>query len=414
MIPKIIHFCWLSNDAYPEKIQRCMDSWKKFLPDYEFVHWNFERFPRGKSKWVDQAFDVHKYAFAADYIRLYALYHVGGIYLDTDVEVLKPFDDLLDLPYFIGKEPSETGVEAAVLGFEKGHPLIKDMLDSYEGREFISKDGDYDVYPLPYKFRACIESQYIYHPIRTKEDFVAKEDVINIFPESFFSPKDFHTLQINVTDSTYSIHHFAGSWMTSSAHESWNEKKAKVRRWILKVLSWKKNVVLMSNSQIDSMYDVSFTRPFHSPLYTARLSQEDFLKFLSLKPQWPNLILKQKRRKDSKYKDQIKKFYPIVYIEGTDIELHFVRNFSMEQVQKIWKDGMSNLKSMHVIPIFVSADDGKVKEYRSLAGKDGLVITTNTNINDALYVDSLMACDQKSAGRGKLMLEICKKINWSL
>ena len=124
MIPKTIHFCWLSSDPYPEKIQHCINSWKRFLPDYEFVHWNFDRFPRGKSLWVDQAFDSHKYAYAADYIRLYALYNYGGIYLDTDVEVLKSFDDLLSLPYFIGQEPSETGIEAAVLGFEKGNKLI--------------------------------------------------------------------------------------------------------------------------------------------------------------------------------------------------------------------------------------------------------------------------------------------------
>jgi mannosyltransferase OCH1-like enzyme len=83
-----------------------MDSWKKHLPDYEFMWWNFERFDKNSSLWVKQAFESKKYAFAADYIRLHALYNYGGIYLDTDVEVLKSFDDLLDLPYFIGKEYS--------------------------------------------------------------------------------------------------------------------------------------------------------------------------------------------------------------------------------------------------------------------------------------------------------------------
>ncbi len=413
MIPKIIHFCWLSNDPYPEKIQRCLDSWKKNLPDYDFVHWNFDRFPRGKSKWVDQAFDTHKYAFAADYIRLYALYNYGGIYLDTDVEVLKSFDDLLDLPYFIGKEPSETGVEAAVLGCEKGNTLIGDMLESYKDKDFISPDGDYNVYPLPYRFRACIESQYLYHPIERKEDFVHDENVINIFPEDFFSPKDFHTLEIHTTERTYSIHHFAGSWMApTSVAENWKEKKAIIRRWILKTIDWRKNVILMSNSNIDSMYDVSFSRTLHSPLYTARLSQEDFIAFLKLKEHWQDLKLVQMRRKESKYKDKIQSFYPIARIEGTEIELHYTSNFSMEQVQKIWSEGMLFLVNANVRIVFASNDQENIEKYCRLEEQKGIIVSSDRRIKQAIHVTNLRACEEKSVGRGKLMLQICKRVNW--
>ena len=111
MIPKVIHYCWLSGDPIPEKLQRCMDSWKKFLPDYEFVLWDLERFDIKTSQWVKEAFEARKYAFAADYIRLYAVYNYGGIYMDMDVEVVRPFDDLLASPYILGLE-SEKGVEA--------------------------------------------------------------------------------------------------------------------------------------------------------------------------------------------------------------------------------------------------------------------------------------------------------------
>ena len=109
MIPKVIHYCWLSGDPIPEKLQRCMDSWKKFLPDYEFVLWDLERFDIKTSQWVKEAFEARKYAFAADYIRLYAVYNYGGIYMDMDVEVVRPFDDLLASPYILGLE-SEKGV----------------------------------------------------------------------------------------------------------------------------------------------------------------------------------------------------------------------------------------------------------------------------------------------------------------
>ncbi len=392
----------------------CINSWHKYLPDYEFVHWNFDRFPRGKSKWVDQAFDYHKYAFAADYIRLYALYNYGGIYLDTDVEVLKSFDDLLDLPYFIGKEPSETGIEAAVLGAEKGNILIGDMLGSYQNRSFLLPEGDMDVMPLPYKMRACIESQFFYHPIQKKEEFVNNEDYINVFPEDFFSPKDFHTLEIRTTERTYAIHHFAGSWMSpSSTSEKTKEWKATVRRWILRHIDWKNNII-MSNSNIDTMYDTSFSRQNHSPIYTARLSQEDFLKFLSIRNEWPSLILVQRRRKESKYADKIKEFYPIACIKGTDIELHFTRNFSMEQVSKIWKEGLDNIREKRFLPILVTDDTNVANNFRTIAGPKYLIITSNPSITGrrTLQVSSLKACNEKSIGRGRLMLQICMSMNF--
>ena len=97
MIPKIIHYCWLSDDPVPSDLQKYMRTWKEKLPDYEFMKWDFNRFDKQSSKWVAQAFDNKKYAFAADYIRLYALYNYGGIYLDMDVEVLKSYNPFLCL-----------------------------------------------------------------------------------------------------------------------------------------------------------------------------------------------------------------------------------------------------------------------------------------------------------------------------
>ena len=148
MIPKIIHLCWLSGDKYPAKIAKCIASWKKHLPDYEIMLWDTKRFDLNTSNWVKQAFEAKKYAFAADYIRFYALHNFGGIYLDSDVEVLKSFNPLLDLPYFVGAEKAGTP-EAAIMGAEKGLPWIKKCLDYYSGRNFIKEDGSYDIRKLP-------------------------------------------------------------------------------------------------------------------------------------------------------------------------------------------------------------------------------------------------------------------------
>ena len=130
MIPKIIHYCWLSNDPIPTNLQKYMKSWEKYLPDYEFWLWDFNRFDINSSIWVKEAFEAKKYAFAADYIRCYALYNYGGIYLDMDVEVLKSFNDLLHLPYFLCQE-EKAPIEAAVIGSEKHNKLFEKMQEYY-------------------------------------------------------------------------------------------------------------------------------------------------------------------------------------------------------------------------------------------------------------------------------------------
>ena len=148
MIPKIIHFCWMSGDPYPPQIQRCINSWKKVLPEYEIWLWDVKRFDINSSIWVKQAYDAKKYAFCADYLRLYALYNYGGIYLDSDVEVIKSFDDLLHLPYFIGYE-SKKYLEAAVIGSEKQNLFLFKILQYYTNRSFRLSSGEQDLLILP-------------------------------------------------------------------------------------------------------------------------------------------------------------------------------------------------------------------------------------------------------------------------
>lgn len=115
MIPKIIHLCWLSGDPYPPLIENCINSWKKHLPEYEIKIWSKSTFDINSIRWVKEAYQHKKYAFAADYIRFFALFNYGGIYLDADVEVLKSFNPLIEREYFIGEEAGGD-VEAAVMG----------------------------------------------------------------------------------------------------------------------------------------------------------------------------------------------------------------------------------------------------------------------------------------------------------
>ncbi len=237
MIPKIIHLCWLSGDAYPPKIAKCLETWKRHLPDYDVMLWDTKRFDLNTSVWVRQAFEKRKYAFAADYIRFYALYHYGGIYLDSDVEVLRSFDDLLDLPYFIGAEKAQTP-EAAIMGAVKGCDWIKKCLDYYEDRPFIKADGTLDILTVPDIMIHQIEQL---RPIRV----LTLEESLNIrqldmqrevleFNDAFFSPKVFDSREVEITPYTYAIHHYQNSWFSPKAKAYY-----RARAYLVKLLGHK-------------------------------------------------------------------------------------------------------------------------------------------------------------------------------
>lgn len=219
MIPKIIHYCWLSNDPIPSNIQHYMDSWKKYLPDYEFIHWNFDKFDKSSSRWGSEAFDNKKYAFAADYIRLYALYHYGGIYLDMDVEVLKSFNPFLSLQTMMGWQYGKgKGLEVAAFGVERHSSWVKLCLDSYDKRPFVLPDGSFDILqPLPLQVeKTLLNNGYDLISVTSLEDAMKIDEAsmkIAIFPATFFSPKSFTDGVIRTTTNTYSIHHFAASWL---------------------------------------------------------------------------------------------------------------------------------------------------------------------------------------------------------
>lgn len=222
MIPKIIHLCWLSGDPYPAKIRRCLDSWKRRLPDYEVMLWDRNRFDIYSVPWVRQAFEAKKYAFAADYIRMYALYHHGGIYLDSDVEVLRSFDDLLDLPYFAGAESAGT-IEAAVLGAEKGCDWVKWCLDYYDGRQFVKPDGSYDIRMLPEIMHEVISRHRKIEVLAGGSDALEMlrrldlSKAVYVLPQEYFSPKVFDSREVQLTPRTYAIHHYQNSWFSHKA-----------------------------------------------------------------------------------------------------------------------------------------------------------------------------------------------------
>lgn len=249
MIPKIIHFCWLSDEEYPDSIKECISSWKKYLPDYELRKWDRKRFDVNSRTWTKQAFEAKKYAFAADFIRLYALYQDGGIYLDSDVTVYKSFNDLLHLSYFIGEERTHC-FEAAVIGCEPGCWWIKDILDRYNGLDFVSDDGSFNMRSLPKVFADRLFPYYQFRLLTSipLEYQFGNQSEICVFSWQFFNSRDY--IGPIHTEQSFCSHNFAGSW----------EKKSHILKRIVKILTPR----FVLNYYYSFMYSLFYNKRMHN------------------------------------------------------------------------------------------------------------------------------------------------------
>lgn len=234
MIPKIIHLCWLSGDPYPESIKRCLDTWKKYLPDYEVWVWDTKRFDINSTNWTREAFENKKYAFAADYIRLYALYNYGGIYLDSDVVMYKSFDELLSLPYFIGQ--SYTGAfEAAVIGAEKGTNWVADVLRRYDNRHFVKEDGSFDMEELPKVFSHMLNDKYKFYRLHKMEQYDAGDNMIYLFDKDFFNSRN--SIKVRKTKKSFCAHNYLGSWSKNKQSKSLKKRIQRlIPDWLLNAI----------------------------------------------------------------------------------------------------------------------------------------------------------------------------------
>lgn len=191
----------------PDLAIRCIESWKRYLPEYELVLWNEKNFDISSVPYVKEAYEAKKFAFVTDYVRLYALFYIGGIYMDIDVEILKPLDDLLHLPAFSGFE-SETEIPTGIMASEKYGAWASEMLSYYHGnRHFLLPDGQLDMTTNV----KIISDMMAASGFELKNGYQVYKNCMHIFPKEYFCPKE-RIGKINLTDKTYCIHHFEGSW----------------------------------------------------------------------------------------------------------------------------------------------------------------------------------------------------------
>ena len=208
MIPKLIHYCWFGRGEMPKLAKKCIKSWKKYCPDYEIIEWNEDNFDLDLYPYAREAYNNRKFAFVTDVVRLYALYHEGGIYMDTDVEVTKPLDLFLKHTAFSGFEDKEN-VLTGIMASEKGGIWAKDNLNYYEGRHFVKADGSFDI-----KTNVVTITDYmVKHGLVQNNTYQDFPGLITIYPKDYFCPKSYEDRLIKITPNTYTIHHFAESWV---------------------------------------------------------------------------------------------------------------------------------------------------------------------------------------------------------
>lgn len=212
LIPKKIHYMWLGGTNIPERLQICLDSWKKYCPDYEIIRWDESNYDVHKNKFMAQAYDNKKYGFVPDYARLEILYQYGGIYLDTDVELQRNIDELLYQEAFCGVEKWQVLNFGGCSGAVKGHKSLEPFLESWSQRSLIRTDGTLD----------SISSGLIDTSIALKAGYRinGKNQIVNgmnIYSYDYFHPYDYMSGKLEVTDDTFSIHLFHGGWLDADA-----------------------------------------------------------------------------------------------------------------------------------------------------------------------------------------------------
>ena len=212
-IPKIIYYCWFGKKQLPELAKKCIDSWKKFLPNYEIKEWNEQNFNIDACLYTKQAYSLRKYAFVSDYARFKILYDNGGIYFDTDVELIKSIDDIIENGPFMAFEKNNLGINInpglGIASYSK-HKIYKEILDIYENMKFIKDDNTLNL---------TIVGQYTTEIFKKyglqNETKLQKIEDIYIYPKDYFSPKEFETQETIITKNTRAIHHYSASWIES-------------------------------------------------------------------------------------------------------------------------------------------------------------------------------------------------------
>lgn len=244
MIPKKIHYCWFGGNPLPKLVRKCIKSWRRYCKDYEIVEWNESNFDINQAPlYVRQAYETKKWAFVSDYVRLYALYQYGGIYLDTDVELIKKIDDIILHKAVLGFE-TDSMVAMCFIATQPKLPIFSVFLEYYNQASFIQEDEKLNV-----TTNVCTVTNILLQYGLKQDNTMQKIQEIIIYPKDYFCPKSYTTGKIEKTKNTVAIHHFSASWHTEKEKQELKifhkQQKRLKRRSIINYITHIPNRVIL-------------------------------------------------------------------------------------------------------------------------------------------------------------------------
>ena len=244
MIPKIIHYCWFGRNPLPASAQNCIASWREYLPDYTIKEWNEDNFDVNSIPYIRDAYEAKKYAFVSDYARFWILFHEGGLYFDTDVEIIKSFDDIVSQGSFMGLEIDGTkkGTKIAInpglgLGAEAGLLIYKTILAGFEQLSFYDAVGNRSNYTMI----PMVTDLFVQNGLKNN-GIIQTIKEITVYPSCYFNPYDDVTGELHVTKETRSIHWYSSSWMKPQPH--WIKNLKRFVKRVIKTIDNRLYVVL--------------------------------------------------------------------------------------------------------------------------------------------------------------------------
>ena len=237
MIPKKIHYCWFGRGEKPKLAEKCIASWKKYCPDYEIIEWNEDNFDINSNRYVREAYESKKYAFVTDYVRLFALINHGGIYMDTDVEVVRSLDEFLTHEAFSGFE-EEAWIPTGLMACEKDFPLFREYLSYYDKAKFINEDGSLNTTTNTFTITMMTEN----HGLVRNGEFQVVEGFA-LYPREVFCPLDNSTGELHKNNQTAAIHWFSKSWLPTSIRYRSKVTRVFHRYFGVDCFKWIKNIL---------------------------------------------------------------------------------------------------------------------------------------------------------------------------
>ncbi len=228
MIPKTIHYCWFGGNPLPKQAQKCIESWKKYCPEYDIVEWNENNFDLAKCpEYVRDAYSAKKFAFASDYVRLKVLYEHGGFYMDTDVELLKSLNKFENDRAVIGFENDDFVNSGQMLAAEAGHPVLAEMMEHYCSVSFYKPNGEMYLLGCPH-----VNTEVLVGHGLVKDGCEQTVADVHVYPADWFNPLDSATGELTLTENTVSIHRYAMSWV-----HKWTQRRVILLRWVRRILT---------------------------------------------------------------------------------------------------------------------------------------------------------------------------------